>query len=230
MLALLSASSTTEELYLAQKLLRALGCGNIDHRLRQSDFSDQDSAPVMPWLGQNIEDLSGLDAALLIASNVRKEQPIIAHRLRQAAIKNGAKIHLLNTREYPHHFPLESNTAVAQQQLVAHLAAIAKAAFAASKQTVPAHLSKIIATAVSEKYYKEIAKQLSKADNSSILLGEQASMHPDFSVLRALASAIAEQTGSTFGYLSAGANTAGCMAGGCGSTSWPGGQRKHCSG
>jgi NADH-quinone oxidoreductase subunit G len=213
-LALLSVNSTIEELYLAQKLLRALGCGNIDHRLRQSDFSDQDSAPVMPWLGQNIEDLAGLDAALLIASNVRKEQPIIAHRLRQAAIKNNAKIHLLNTREYSHHFPLESNTAVAQQQLVAHLAAIAKAAFAASKKTVPAHLSKIVAKAVSEKYYKEIAKQLSKADNSSILLGEQASMHPDFSVLRALASAIAEQTGSKFGYLSAGANTAGAWLAG----------------
>jgi NADH-quinone oxidoreductase subunit G len=213
-LALLSASSTTEELYLAQKLLRALGCGNIDHRLRQSDFSDQDAAPVMPWLGQNIEDMARLDTALLIASNVRKEQPIIAHRLRQAVIKNGAKIHLLNMREYPHHFPLESNTAVAQQHLVSHLAAIAKAAFAANKQTVPAHLSKVVATAVSEKYYKEIAKQLAKANDSSVLLGEQASSHPDFSVLRALASAIAEQTGSSFGYLSAGANAGGAWLAG----------------
>jgi len=121
---------------------------------------------------------------------------------------------LLNTREYPHHFPLESNTAVAQQHLVAHLAAIAKAAFAANKKAVPDHLSKIIATADSGKYYKEIAKQLSKADSSSILLGEQASMHPDFSVLRALASAIAEQTGSSFGYLSANANTAGAWLAG----------------
>jgi len=213
-LALLSASSTTEELYLAQKLLRALGSGNIDHRLRQSDFSDQDTAPIMPWLGQNIEDLASLDAALLIASNVRKEQPIIAHRLRQAAVKNNAKIHLLNMREYPHHFPLESNTAVAQQHLVGHLAAIAKAAFAASKQPVPEQLAKVIASAVNEKYYKEIVKQLVKADNSSVLLGEQAAMHPDFSVLRALACAIAEQTGSRLGYLSAGANSAGAWLAG----------------
>jgi NADH-quinone oxidoreductase subunit G len=213
-LALVSASSTTEELYLAQKIMRALGCGNIDHRLRQSDFSDQDTAPIMPWLGQNIEDLAALDAALLISSNVRKEQPIIAHRLRQAVIKRGAKIHLLNTRQYPHHFPLESNTAVAQQHLVSHLAAIAKAAFAANKQAVPKHLAKILATAVSEKYYKEIVKQLMKADNSSVVLGEQAAMHPDFSVLRALAAAIAEQTGSRFAYLSSGANTAGAWLAG----------------
>ncbi|MCK4706475.1 MAG: NADH-quinone oxidoreductase subunit NuoG, partial [Gammaproteobacteria bacterium] len=55
--ALVSPSSTLEELYLAQKLMRSMGSGNIDHRLRQSDFNDQDSAPVIPWLGQNIEDL-----------------------------------------------------------------------------------------------------------------------------------------------------------------------------
>ena len=214
LLALLSPNSTTEELYLAQKIMRALGCGNIDHRLRQSDFTDQDVAPVMPWLGQNIEELATLDAALLIASNVRKEQPIIAHRLRQAAVKRGAAIHLLNTRDYPHHFPLASNTAVAQQHLVSHLAAIAKAAFAASKKAVPEQLSNIMTKAAPEKAYKEIVKQLTKADNSSVLLGEQAALHPDFAVLRALAAAIAEQTGSRFGYLSAGANAAGAWLAG----------------
>ncbi len=213
-LALLSPNSTTEELYLAQKLMRALGCGNIDHRLRQSDFSDQDEAPVMPWLGQNIEDLSNLDAALLVGANVRKEQPIVAHRLRQAAIKRDAQIHLLNTREYPHHFPLASNTAVAQQHLVSHLAAIAKTALAVSKHDVPNYLKKIIAAAASETSYREIVAQLTKAENSTVFLGEQAAMHPDFSVLRSLAAVIAEQTGSRLGYLSAGANAAGAWLAG----------------
>ncbi|MGB5396136.1 MAG: molybdopterin-dependent oxidoreductase, partial [Gammaproteobacteria bacterium] len=213
-LALVSPASTTEELYLAQKIMRALGSGNIDHRLRQADFSGQASAPVMPWLGQNIEDLSSLDAALLIASNVRKEQPIIAHRLRQAAVKNNAKIHLLNTRSYEHHFPLASNTAVAQQYLARHLAGIAKAAYAAAKTDVPPQLANYVESAISDKLYKDIVKQLQQADNSSVLLGEQAAMHPDFSVLCALASAIAELTGSRFGYLSQGANAAGAWLAG----------------
>ena len=194
--------------------MRGLGSGNIDHRLRQSDFTDQDSAPVMPWLGQNIEDLGSLDAALLIASNVRKEQPIIAHRLRQAAVKNNANIHLLNTRHYEHHFPLASNTAVAQQQLARHLAGVAKAAFAMAKKDVPSQLAKYIESAISDKAYKDIVNQLQQAENSTVLLGEQATMHPDFSVLRALAAAIAELTGSRFGYLSQGANTAGAWLAG----------------
>ncbi|MDP3481678.1 MAG: NADH-quinone oxidoreductase subunit NuoG, partial [Sulfuricella sp.] len=37
--ALASPHSTLEELYLLQKLLRGIGSGNVDHRLRQSDFS-----------------------------------------------------------------------------------------------------------------------------------------------------------------------------------------------
>jgi NADH-quinone oxidoreductase subunit G len=94
MAALVSVNSTLEEQYLAQKLLRGLGSGNIDSRLRQSDFSDQAIAPVMPWLGQNIEQLEKLDAALLIGSNVRKEQPIANLRLRKAAVNNNAQISL----------------------------------------------------------------------------------------------------------------------------------------
>ena len=67
---LVSPTATVEELYLAQKLARGLGVANIDHRLRQADFSDQGSAPVFPWLGQALEDLEKVKAALLIGSNV----------------------------------------------------------------------------------------------------------------------------------------------------------------
>ena len=90
--ALVSANATLEEQYLTQKLMRTLGSGNIDHRLRQADFSDQDAAPVMPWLGQNIEQLEKLNAALLIGSNVRKEQPIANLRLRKAVVNNNAQV------------------------------------------------------------------------------------------------------------------------------------------
>jgi len=46
------------------------------------------------------------------------------------------------------------------------------------------------------------------------LLGNLASMHPSYSALRALAEAIAAATGSVFGYLSEGANTAGAWLAG----------------
>lgn len=100
---LISPIATLEEQYLAQKITRALGSNNIDHRLRQRDFSDQQKAPIMPWLGMPIDAIDTLDAALLIGSNPRKEQPIAAHRLRKSALK-GAQISFLNTRAHAQQF------------------------------------------------------------------------------------------------------------------------------
>jgi len=80
---LASPASTLEELYLFQKLLRALGTNNIDSRLRQNDFNQQETDPAFPYLGQSIAALDDLDAVLVIGSNVRKEQPMINHRLRK---------------------------------------------------------------------------------------------------------------------------------------------------
>ena len=214
MAALVSANSTLEELYLAQKLMRGLGSGNIDFRLRQSDFSDQAMAPVMPWLGQNIEQLEKLDAALLIGSNVRKEQPIANLRLRKAAVNNNAQISFVNTREYDFNYPLANNIAVAQQNLVAELAAIAAAAYKLSANSVPAYLAKAVSAATITDSHKAIALQLTNAESATVLLGNTAHMHPQFSALRVIAEAIAKQTNSVFGYLTDGCNAAGAWLAG----------------
>ena len=212
--ALVSPNSTLEELYLAQKLMRSMGSGNIDHRLRQADFSDQGAAPIMPWLGQNIEDLENLDAALLIGSNVRKEQPMISHRLRKAAVNNAAQISFVNPRAYEFNFPVASNISVAQQNMAAELALIAAAAYKASKNAMVTHLKKALTGLKPTVEHKAIVSQLKSADNSTVLLGNLASLHPEYSALRALAEAIAVETGSVLGYLSEGANSAGAWLAG----------------
>ena len=212
--ALISPSSTLEEMYLLQKLMRSLGSGSIDHRLRQSDFTDQDSAPIMPWLGQDIENLENIDAALLIASNVRKEQPIANHRLRKAAVNNNALISFINPREFDFNFPLANSIAVAQQKLPHELAAVAAAVFADSIDSVPSYIAGVVSIAKPDATHRAIAQQLKKGKNSTVLLGSQAAMHPGFAAIRALAEAIATQTGSIFGYLSEGANSAGAWLAG----------------
>ena len=211
---LVSASSTLEELYLAQKLWRSLGCSNIDHRLRQTDFSDQAQAPVMPWLGQNVEDLEKLDAALLIGSNIRKEQPIASHRLRKAALNNDAKIHFVNTRTYDFNYPVVNNVVVAQQNFAQELAAVAAAAYQVSGAAVPAYLKAVVSSAASTDVHNTLVEQLKAGNNTTVLLGEQANRHPDFSVLRALANAIATETGSVLGYLSESSNSVGAWLAG----------------
>jgi NADH-quinone oxidoreductase subunit G len=200
-------------MYLLQKLMRTLGSGSIDHRLRQSDFSDQDAAPVIPWLGQDIENLENVDAALLIASNTRKEQPLANHRLRKAT-NNGAQVSFINTRTFDFNFPVAHNIAVAQQKLLYELAAVASAVFADSDEALPSYIAGAAAIATPNDTHRAIASQLSKGENTTVLLGSQAAMHPSFSAIRALAEAIASRTDSHFGYLSDGANSAGAWLAG----------------
>ena len=74
---LASPHSTTEELYLAAALMRGLGSQNIDARLRSADFHHDNTAR---WLGTSIASLGTLQRALVIGSNVRKDQPLLADR------------------------------------------------------------------------------------------------------------------------------------------------------
>ena len=103
---LISPTATLEELYLAQQLTRALGSNNIDSRFKQIDFTDDNDATYFPWLGQSIIDVEENQAALLIGSNLRKDQPIINHRLRKGVL-NGALVTALKPIDYEFNFPLD---------------------------------------------------------------------------------------------------------------------------
>ena len=207
--ALASSQATLEEQYLLQKLMRALGSNNVDHRLTQTDFSDQNRAPVMPWLGMAIEDLEKVDAALLIGSNIRKEQPLAGLRLRKASLR-GAKISLLNPRHYDMNFDTLENIGASPANMVLHLLAVAVAC--GCKDDV---IEKIAAQANVDDSHRAIAASLKDADDAVLLLGNSAVMHSNYSALRALASCIAKATGATLGYLPEGGNTAGAWLAGC---------------
>ncbi len=94
--ALVSPHSTLEEMALAARLMRGLGSDNVDFRLRQTDFRDDGLRGGAPWLGMPIADVGKLDRALVVGSFLRKDHPLLAHRLRQAA-KKGAQISSLHS-------------------------------------------------------------------------------------------------------------------------------------
>jgi NADH-quinone oxidoreductase subunit G len=108
---LASPHSTLEELYLAGKL------GTTDFRLRHSDFSADGKRAGIPWLGMPIPQLEKLDQVLVIGSFLRKESPLIAHRLRQAA-KRRAQIHMLHSVDDDWLMPVASKTVVAPSAIV----------------------------------------------------------------------------------------------------------------
>ena len=211
--ALVSPTATIEEQFLLQKLVRALGSNNIDHRLRQTDFSDQDQAPVMPWLGSAITELDNLDAALLIGSNVRKEQPIAANRIRKAALAGG-KISFINGRRYPLHFDAQQ-LVVSPLQMAAELAAVATAVYELNGQAVPADVQQCLESQQVSSRHRTIAEQLLNSKNAIVLLGSAAVCHPHFAALRSLAAKIAAASNTVFGYLPEAGNTAGAWLAGC---------------
>jgi len=211
--ALASPSASLEEHYLLQKLMRGIGSNNIDHRLRQQDFSDQDIAPLYPALGQDIAELQEVDAALLIGSWIRKDQPIAALRLRKAALQ-GARIMAVNALDYEFNFPLTENLVSAPADMAVNLAAIIKALLSLSGKSAPEGLASLLENVSPEDSHQAVAQQLSNADKVSILMGNQAMNQTEFATLRALANVIADLAGAKLGYLSEGANTAGaCLAG-----------------
>ncbi len=205
---LISPNATVEEMYLTQKLLRALGSSNIDHRLRETDVSDQAVMPVFPSLSQPIEALERADNVLLIGSNIRKDQPIAGHRIRKAAL-NGARVMVVNPVDYEFRFKVADKIIATPVGMERALAGIAKALMADNGAAAPTGLAKLLATVESNETHRAIAMALRAGQRSVVLLGSQAAQHPAAATLRALAGYIAETTEANIGFLSAGANGAG---------------------
>src|SRR5438876_1041792 len=202
--ALVSPHSTVEEMHLAQKLVRGLGSENIDFRLRQSDFSTDGNREGATWLGMSIAEFAALDRVLIVGSFLRKDHPLLAQRLRQAA-KKGARIALVHTADDELLLPLAHKAIVAPSALPRTLAEILVGAATAAGKTVPAALSDIEASPLA----KEIAATLAGGERKGVFLGSFAEWHPQAAQLHALAKAIAEQTGAALGFLTEAANSVG---------------------
>ncbi len=176
---LASPSATVEEGHLLARLAKHLGTSNIDHRIERRDFSDQAQDPAFPWLGCDIADLEDQDAVLVIGSNIREEAPILAHRIRKAAL-GGASVNFVNSEEYEYFFDVDNYLSGAG-----------------------------LVELLSSDEMKPVLDRLEKADNALVLLGNIAGRHGAFSAVRGLAAGIASKAGAKLGTLSPGANSAG---------------------
>ncbi len=210
---LISPTATLEELYLAQKLTRALGSDNIDSRLKQVDFSDQLVVPRFPWLGQSIVDFEENQAALLIGSNLRKDQPIINHRLRKAAL-DGASVMVLNPIDYEFNFPLDCKIISPPNSITSELSSILKAVIKLSSEKVDTAMTKLLKDATINKTHQTIADTLFNNDDAIVLLGNFTTTHPQLALLRTLSGEIAKLTHSKLGYLSEAVNSSGAWLAG----------------
>lgn len=189
---LMSPTATLEEGVLFQKWLRGLGTENIDHRLRQQDFKD-DLQRDDPYV--SLESIQESDAILLIGSNIRAEAPIVAHRLRQAAL-NGAMISELNFLQRDLLMPVQRQLALNPAALLKTLKGIASALIKLNTEQEADWVELLSETAPSASE-QNIAMQLTNAQQSMIIVGALANQHPLASKIRALADFLSRTTQST---------------------------------
>lgn len=200
--ALVSPHSTLEELFLASRLIRGLGSDSIDYRLRHAEFTPFEG---VRWLGTSIASLSTLQSVLVFGSNLRKDHPLFAQRIRQAA-RHGCAVHAVNSVAYDWAMPVTTSVVVPASGWMRMLAQIA----AAVAEVKAIELPQDIAETVGEPA-RAIAASLLAGERKAILLGNGAAHHAQASSILALVQWIATHTGATFGYLSEAANTVGAQ-------------------
>ena len=205
---LASPHSTVEELYLAGALMRGLGSDNIDHRLRNAEFAPAGS---VRWLGTSIASLSELQRVLIVGSNLRKDHPLFAQRIRQAARKGCAVNVIVSSTELSSAdawaLPVANTLLGEPAGWFSQLAEVASAIAAANGAALPAGLSAQTAGTSAQ----AIAKSLLGGERKAVLLGNAAAHHAQAGSLLTLANWIAAQTGASVGYLTEAANTVGAQ-------------------
>jgi NADH-quinone oxidoreductase subunit G len=206
--ALATPHQTVEELYLLQKLVRGLGTGNVDFRPRQSDFSADDKLRGAPWLGMSIAEVGKLDRALVIGSTLRKDHPLLAHRLRQA-VKRGLQLSLLNPIDDELLIRVAHKCIVPPSAMPRALAQTVVAAARLKKVDLPAGVANALAGIEPDEAAQRIAESVTSGERAGVFLGNLAQHHPQASHLQALAQALAEITGARWGFLGEAANSVG---------------------
>jgi len=196
-----------EELFLLQKLMRGMGSGNVDHRLRQSDFSLDDKAHGGFWLGMPVTYMSRLNRMLVVGSNLRKDHPLMAHRIRESVRWHG-ELNLINAAEDEFLGKVHAKRIVAPSQLAAALAGVCRALAELKNLPLPA----IAAHGVVDDTAKKMAASLAGGETRAVFLGNMAQHHSSYGQIHALAQEVSKLAGASFGVLGEAANSVGAVA------------------
>jgi NADH-quinone oxidoreductase subunit G len=204
---LVGSSVTTEEAYLAQKLLRGIGCNNIDFRTRRRDFSGDGRGSFRSGLNFPMADLEQMDATLLVAADLRHEQPLTALRVRKAT--GYGQVMAINPFDGEYNFRLQHEIQPLPHLLAQEFAQVVVAADRLVPDVLHAEAKEWLDGIEPDEKHQQIAKQLLESENSCILLGVYVQEHPQAQTINWLAESLASITQSQWGYMTQGCNAAG---------------------
>ena len=213
--ALATPHQTLEELFLLGKFAREFASGNADFRLHQSDFSDDDLRAGVPWLGMKIADIGALDQVLVVGSTLRKDHPLIAHRLRQAVQRRHLHLNLIHPADDDLMMPVDHKAIVTPAAMPDMFAQVAKAVAETRGIELPQAVRGAVGGVAVSATARNIAANLAAGKNAAIFLGNLAQHHPAASQLHKLGLVLADMLGARFGVLGEAANSVGAYVAGC---------------
>lgn len=206
-----SSSSTLEEGYLLQKMLRSMGIHNIDHRLQQSDFRDQDVQSIMPTNTLAYAELEKQQHIFIVGCNIDREAPLAGIRLRKAFL-NGAAVSAMNVMDYAYRFDVQEKILVSPQDLPMQLALIL-VSLVKKKGDLLDQEQQLTIGLKATKQSKLLALELLQP-GAVIVTGAVCANHPQAALIRTLIAAIAKYSGAKMVHLTTGANAAGAALAG----------------
>jgi NADH-quinone oxidoreductase subunit G len=196
-----------EELYLLQKLVRGLGSDNVDFRLRQADFRADAGRAGTPWLGMKLAEVGELNRLLVIGSFLRKDNPLLAQRVRQAA-KRGLQVSVVGPNAEEWLLPVRHRALVAPSAMVGMLGQIVVALAAEKGVAVDEGLAGALPRETSAEA-RDIAASLASGGKVAVWLGNLAVQDQRAAELQRLANEIARLTAGRAGVIGEAANSVG---------------------
>jgi NADH-quinone oxidoreductase subunit G len=140
---------------------------------------------------------------LVVGSNLRKEHPLFALRVR-GAVRTGAQVSVIHDRDNDWAMNIAAKSITPAGHWVQALTDVATAIGQQKGEMAPLQGNATEAA-------KAIAASLLSGERKAILLGNAAAHHPASTALLSLANWIAEMTGATVGFLTEAANTVGAQ-------------------
>lgn len=202
--ALGSPTSTLEELYLLQKMMRGIGSGNVDFRGRQRAFANDSFRMGAPWLGLRLSEIAQLDAVLVVGAFLRKDAPLLAQRIRQAA-KKGCEVSSIAVTGDDDAIGYKARVVTAPGDLANLLARLVKSVALLKGGAVPEYLLNIDVDIEAN----NIAQSLVNSANTAIFLGTVVEQIENGDDVHFLINELSRILGARFGFVGAGANSVG---------------------
>ena len=205
---LAGSQATNEEYFLLSKLFKGLNCENIDYRIAQTDFSGGNH---LPRVDIKLDAIAQADQIVLVGSHVGHEQPILGHRIRQAWLKNQAKVSVFNPKNYHFQFDVFHHYVANQLDWVKGLGSLAHCV--ASLKSVKLNETSLghwIKSQDTNENLSDLAKKLLDKDNNVLfVIGQISNKHPQAALIKALVSWLSNHTNGKVYEMASGANAIG---------------------